>query len=303
MKRFSIKDILKLPTDKPVANYKDQVAIIETTMFGLRSPMELFSIDAFAIGNVISGFCVTEINNNPYTLDSDEIFILTPTHTCRLIECSPDYQIRLLLLDSNSRNLSVHLNYIVKSEIWTQTYFNPVIRMDKEGAYTMSCCTDKIYEQIKREDCPNKGSFIQLSIVWHHLELDNIMRKQTDKRQVDNNIPLTRQQIIARQLYLLVIENYKTEHKARYYSDKMCLTSQYLNQISSRIFGKTLSSLISELLFSTARSMLISTDMSVQEIADELHFADQASFSKFIKKTSGMSPNVLRKTNPHQYPI
>jgi AraC-like DNA-binding protein len=46
--------------------------------------------------------------------------------------------------------------------------------------------------------------------------------------------------------------------------------------------------------------MLLASDTSIQEIADELNFADQASFSKFIKKNSGYSPNTLRKMNPHQ---
>ena len=80
----------------------------------------------------------------------------------------------------------------------------------------------------------------------------------------------------------------------------MCLTPQYLNQITNTVFRKTLSEIISGLLFSTARSMILSSEMSIQEIADELNFADQASFSKFIKKESGVSPSVMRKTNPHQ---
>jgi AraC-like DNA-binding protein len=40
--------------------------------------------------------------------------------------------------------------------------------------------------------------------------------------------------------------------------------------------------------------------MSLQEIADELNFADLSTFSKFIKKTSGISPNKMRKINPHK---
>ena len=44
-------------------------------------------------------------------------------------------------------------------------------------------------------------------------------------------------------------------------------------------------------------------DVTIQEIANELYFPDQASFSKFVKKMSGVSPNNLRKTNPHQEAI
>ena len=123
------------------------------------------------------------------------------------------------------------------------------------------------------------------------------------KETTDNNIPFTRQQILARQLYRLIINNYRKEHQVKFYSEQMCLTPQYLNQITTHVFGKTLSAIISDLLFSTARSMILASEMSIQEIADELSFPDQASFSKFIKKTAGVSPNALRKMNPHKEAI
>ena len=131
------------------------------------------------------------------------------------------------------------------------------------------------------------------------MELDNIMQIRL-KDTTDYSQPLTRQQTLARQLYLLIVNNYRKEHQAKYYAEQMCLTPQYLNQIASQVLGKTLSVIISELLYSTARSMLLSTDMNIQEIADELNFSDQASFSKFIKKLAGVSPNTLRKTHQHQ---
>lgn len=163
----------------------------------------------------------------------------------------------------------------------------------------MKACLERIMEQINREDCPNRIPFIRLATVWHHVELDNIMQIHM-KEISDSGKPLTRQQVLARELYIHIVNNYRNEHQAKFYAQKMCLTPQYLNQITTNIFGKTLSSIISDLLFSTARTMLLSSDMSIQEIADELNFADQSSFSKFIKKIAGKSPNALRKSNPHQ---
>lgn len=299
MLRYSVKDILGLPQDRPAAIYKDQVAILDTQIFGFEIAKQLFSIDAFAIGYVTKGYSITEINNNKYRLEVNSVFILAPTHSCRLIECSSDYDVRLLLLDSNGHNMSIHLNYMVKSERWTQSYFNPVIKLSPQEAAMMNACTDRIVEQINRKDCPNQKTFLRLATEWHHVELDNIMQMRL-KDTTDYSQPLSRQQALARQLYLLIVNNYRKEHMARFYAEKMCLTPQYLNQIATQVLGKTLSVIISELLYSTARSMLLSSDMSIQEIADELNFSDQASFSKFIKKMSGVSPIVMRKTHPHQ---
>lgn len=298
MRRFSIKDISKLTQDEPVANYKNQIAVMKTNLYNSKNAKELFAIDAFAIGYITQGYSISEFNNDRYTLTPGCVFILAPTHTCRLIECSPDYTLRQLLLDSNGHNLSVHLNYLVKSERWIQTYFNPILKLNNEESAIMNNCLDRIIEQINRRDCPNRTAFLRLAATWHHVELDNIMQEHA-RYTTDNDKPLTRQQTLARQLYRLIINNYRKEHQVSFYSEQMCLTPQYLNQITNKIFGKTLSAIISDLLFSTARSMILASEMSIQEIANELNFPDQASFSKFIKKTAGISPNTLRKTNPH----
>lgn len=299
MKRYSINNIVKLPHYDQVAIFNDQVAVVSTNLFGIDTSQYLFSIDAFVIGYIQDGHSVMEINNVTYDLDPGCIFILTPTHTCRLQKHNPDFKVRLLLLNSNEYNLSVHLSYIVKSERWMKTYFNPVIKLTDQEAYTINRCTDRIVEQINRKECPNRMEFMKLAVTWHHMELDIILQERGDEKN-DNNMPLTRQQHLARKLYNLVVNNFRKEHQVRFYSEQMCLTPQYLNQITTHTFGKTLSAIITDQLFTTARGMILASDMSLQEIANELNFPDQASFSKFIKKAAGVSPNVLRKNNPHK---
>jgi AraC-like DNA-binding protein len=299
MKRYSIKELLKLPHDGNPVDYKDQIAIINANLASRDNATGLFAIDAFAIGYTTQGFSIFEFNNSIYRLEPGSVFILAPTHSCRLVQSSPDFKVRLLLLDSNGHNLSVHLNYLVKSERWTQTYFYPVLYLNKEESRRMNICLDRIVEEIIRPECPNRIAILRLAITWHHVELDNIMQEHASEKS-DNNKPLTRKQILARQLYRLIVNNYRQEHQAKFYAEQMCMTPQYLNQITSGIFGKTLSAIIYDLLFSTARSMILASEMSIQEISDELNFADQAAFCKFIKKTAGISPTVMRKMNPHK---
>jgi len=302
MKRFNIHEMVNMPHEGPVTSYKDQVAIMNVPASGMYLIRELFAVDAFIIGYVTQGYSITEFNSNSYPLNVGNAFILAPTHSCRIIEWSPDYMVRLLLLDSNGHNLSVHLNYMVKSERWINTYFYPVIKLNAEEAATMDACTSRIAEQINRRNCPNKTPFIRMAVQWHHVELDNIMQEHANDHS-DNNIPLTRKQVLARQLYRLIANNYRQQHQVKFYAEQMCLTPQYLNKITSDIFGKTLSAIIYDLLFTTARTMILSSEMSIQEISNELNFPDQASFCKFIKKTTGTTPTLMRKTNPHQETI
>ena len=299
MKRYSIKEIANVPTEWPAVSYKDQIAVFDAHFADRESSGGLFGIDAFAIGYTTHGFAKYEFNNEEYKVGCGDLFMLAPTHTCRIIECGGDYRLRCLLFDTNGYNLSVHLNYLVKSERWIQTYFNPVMKLNSDEAHIMKECTDRIIEQITRADSPNQVALIRLAITWHHVELDNIMQEHQNVA-IDNGKPLTRRQNLARQLYRLIVNNYRKEHQVSFYAEQMCLTPQYLNQIATSVFGKTLRTIISDLLFSAARAMILASEMSIQEIANELCFPDQASFSKFIKKNAGVSPNALRKKNPHQ---
>ena len=115
MNRFTIKDMLTMPHNEIAAVYKDQIAVVNARLFGIETVKDLFAIDAFAIGYTMEGYSITEFNNDKYRLEPGNVFILAPTHTCRMVQCSQDYKVRLLLLDSNGHNLSVHLNYLVKS--------------------------------------------------------------------------------------------------------------------------------------------------------------------------------------------
>ena len=44
-----------------------------------------------------------------------------------------------------------------------------------------------------------------------------------------------------------------------------------------------------------AKAMLKSSEQSIQEIADELHFANQSFFGKYFKHHTGFSPKEYRK--------
>ena len=63
-----------------------------------------------------------------------------------------------------------------------------------------------------------------------------------------------------------------------------------LANVSEYYFSRKLK----EVLYSEARNLLALSEFSIQQIATELHFSDQASFSKFFKRWAGISPLEFR---------
>lgn len=72
------------------------------------------------------------------------------------------------------------------------------------------------------------------------------------------------------------------------------VTTQYLGRIVRQFTGKTVYHWICEALVREIAQLLSDTDASLQEIADQLHFSDQAVISKMFKRLQGIPPSVYR---------
>lgn len=92
-----------------------------------------------------------------------------------------------------------------------------------------------------------------------------------------------------------VSESYKEERSVSYYADKMFLTAKHLSTVVKEISGKTAGEWIDSLVVLEAKALLKSSELSIQEIADELHFANQSFFGKYFKHHTGMSPKEYRR--------
>ena len=75
-----------------------------------------------------------------------------------------------------------------------------------------------------------------------------------------------------------------------YYAGKMFLTPKHLSTVVKEVSGKTAGEWIDSLVILEAKALLKSSEQSIQEIADELHFANQSFFGKYFKHHTGMSP-------------
>lgn len=90
---------------------------------------------------------------------------------------------------------------------------------------------------------------------------------------------------------------YKEEHSAAFYADKLCVSDKHLMRTVKRKTGRTFHFWLSDFLLREAKQQLKSTDKSITEISDELHFPNSSFFARFFRKHEGMSPLQFRKSN------
>jgi AraC-like DNA-binding protein len=84
------------------------------------------------------------------------------------------------------------------------------------------------------------------------------------------------------------------EHSLKFYADSLFITPKYLIHAIKNASGKTPGKLIDEAIVAEAKLLLKNHNHTIASVAEELHFSDHASFSKFFKKHTGATPLSYR---------
>lgn len=104
----------------------------------------------------------------------------------------------------------------------------------------------------------------------------------------------TRNQTIVREFGELVIQHYTRERNIAFYARKLNITPTHLSNTVKQTTGKTVITIIAELVINDAKAQLKSTTNSINEIAESLNFANVSFFGKYFKRYVGMSPASYR---------
>ncbi|MBK1897576.1 AraC family transcriptional regulator [Chryseobacterium paridis] len=100
--------------------------------------------------------------------------------------------------------------------------------------------------------------------------------------------------IISKFLHL-IDEYYKEERSVSFYAEKLSISANYLNIVSRKNLNASASSLIQDRILLEAKRLLKVSEMSVKDIVYDLGFYDHASFSKFFKAQTGMTPSQFKE--------
>lgn len=106
----------------------------------------------------------------------------------------------------------------------------------------------------------------------------------------------TRQSELLRRFIALVKEYCFRERGVPFYADKLCISTRYLAAIVRNTTHEPVKAHIDRAVVLEIKSLLQSTDLSVQEIAYQLHFPDQSYLGRYFKKHTGQSPSTFRKS-------
>ena len=95
----------------------------------------------------------------------------------------------------------------------------------------------------------------------------------------------------------LLTENFRSEHQIGFYADKLCLTPKYLSLLIKQTSGRSVSDWIDYCIIMEAKSLLRYSDLSIQQVAYNLHFPTPSFFGTYFKRHTGITPGEFRENN------
>lgn len=190
---------------------------------------------------------------------------------------------------------------------------SPLARKIKQYAYFSYSSTEalhlsdsekeiilSVYRMMEQELNSRVDEFSQ-EVVIAHIELllsyvNRFYKRQFITRKAVNNDILQKLETILD--YYLNDEN-SLGHglpTVQYLSDQLNISPGYLSDVLRTVIGKNAQQYIREKLTEKAKERLISTDLTVGEIAYELGFEHPQSFSKMFRVQTGLSPIEFRNS-------
>ena len=127
-------------------------------------------------------------------------------------------------------------------------------------------------------------------------DMADMMWKRYGKGKPSHHTEMSRADGIMKEFAELLVKHIHKETSVEFYAEKLCISKQYLSLIVKEKTRVTIGTIISAMRAEAAARLLRDPEKTIQQIAEELSFADQSSFGKFFKKHAGMSPLKYRQT-------
>lgn len=95
--------------------------------------------------------------------------------------------------------------------------------------------------------------------------------------------------------YSLVEQNCIQHKNIAWYAEQLCITPKYLSNVIKKTTGRPVGAWLDEHILLQAKTLLTTTRLTVQQIADRLGFKNQSHFGTFFRRHTGVGPALFRK--------
>lgn len=226
------------------------------------------------------------VDSKEYKLSKNNVVVLPENHIINNISPS-------LMRESNI--IAVSVDYIlnmpspIDTSIFSYSRYMSVIKIADEKFDDLQSYYRFIYKE-SRENGKYRVEIIRS--IFFALILE-ILAEYEKLFEVGDEVSDIKANNLSDRFFRLLATNYKNSRSVKFYAERLNLTPKYLSTAIKRVTGRPILDWIHEAILIDAKMLLRTTDMTVQEIADQLNFSSPSAFVQFFKKHTGKTPKGL----------
>lgn len=228
------------------------------------------------------------INEHKYHLRRNTMCVAFPGTIIQAFDTEENFKSYTLAIDIDFLR---ELNIPSANSIHISMRENPcVILTDEELQSIMEICK-MMHHKDSRSSHPFRQQINALTLTLLCYELAGVYLREPVKRE-----PCSRQDVIFRRFLTLLATDIILSREVKYYADRLCISPKYLTIVTRQMSSRSASDWITRSVILNAKAKLATTNLSVQQIADELNFPNPSFFGQYFLRHTGMTPKEYRRS-------
>ncbi len=251
----------------------------------LREPVK-FSASTWIF--VKKGQCQADISLINHDIKAPALVIVENSQIMLPKYISPDFEASILVLSKRFRDNLFML--ISQMPLYTVMSRHPVVAIPKD----MMNKVDHFFT-LMREIVADPGNpYLSQALIFTFSSF--IFQSLYKCYEPFKNEISSNQGRMSDQFLMLAQKNFKQERFLDFYAKKLEVTPKHLSRTVKSQTGYSAVEWIERFVILEAKVLLKSSNLNIQQVADELNFPSQSFFGKYFKKLTGMSPKEFRNS-------
>ncbi len=257
-------------------------------------PTDMFPtrVDALLIILCTSGHGRIGIDLREYEVRRNTLLVIQPKNFIYMFDAAPGSRANIVACSHHViEDVLPKLTDLLPLLIHHRT--EPVMDLTDEEAKSI----DMAYQGIRAKLNGPRTPFLQRKVLCLlQAALFDMMDIQ-HARSGGDMFHRTRKEELMAKFIIAVSESFRERREVSWYAERLCITPKHLSAVCKETSGRTAGEWIESYVTMEAKVLLKSTDMTIQEIAAKLNFANQSFFGKYFKHQTGLSPTAYRREN------
>lgn len=257
--------------------------------------IEMFPLkhNYYEIEYILSGSCKLIIQEQSYILSSGDIAII-PTN---------------VIYQAIPNNDSIMINLKIRRSTFDKVFINLLSADTLISAYLSKTLYSKGYRSAMLIHCGNDEYLRNIFLLMFNQELEKkafyqymlegmtitlftyLIQNHSENIEMSNQMISNNERIV--QITDYINANYMTV-SLKEVADKFYISQSYLSALIKKELGITFSELLREIKMSKASSLLITTNLKIDDVCIQSGYEDTTQFIKTFKKYYGLSPKKYR---------